>query len=423
MRAFAVSEGNTVLSEMELPHTDPQGAEVLLWVSHSRVCHTDTHPGPEPCRSSTGGPHTDVVVVGDEVTAVRDRPISGSCSLLAAHLLVSEAVVVDAVDRGTTRAQQRQHRIDHDRRPGEVVVSLGEFVEPGCQRVGDQASGAGPRSGGLREGAVQPGGREPGDERLQLFPADQLLLCVRAVEDVDAPGIAGGGELAQQGEDRRQAGAPRGQHHVANAGAQPHVAVRQFQEDPLTRLQREQRTAARTARIPLRDELHGVRSGRAGHRVAAPHVTTEFDDRVLARPVHAGGVEPEPEPADVRPELLGREQLGPVITGGAFLGRPGAEHLDDEVGAGRGLTDQGTPPPRVARVDRGRVRIEQLHLTLEQGDLAGAAASPPALERQPHPRPVGGAEDPLAGADRELQVGSGDADAARAAVGVRPTFR
>lgn len=43
MRAFAVSEGSTALSELELPTPTPDGTEVLLRVSHSGVCHTDTH--------------------------------------------------------------------------------------------------------------------------------------------------------------------------------------------------------------------------------------------------------------------------------------------------------------------------------------------------------------------------------------------
>lgn len=43
MRAFAVSQGSTALTEMEFPTPTPQGTEVLLRVSHSGVCHTDTH--------------------------------------------------------------------------------------------------------------------------------------------------------------------------------------------------------------------------------------------------------------------------------------------------------------------------------------------------------------------------------------------
>lgn len=43
MRAFAVSEGSTRLSDLELPTPTPQDTEVLLRVTHSGVCHTDTH--------------------------------------------------------------------------------------------------------------------------------------------------------------------------------------------------------------------------------------------------------------------------------------------------------------------------------------------------------------------------------------------
>jgi alcohol dehydrogenase, propanol-preferring len=43
MRAFAVPEGSTALSEMEFPTPTPQGTEVLLRVFRSGVCHTDTH--------------------------------------------------------------------------------------------------------------------------------------------------------------------------------------------------------------------------------------------------------------------------------------------------------------------------------------------------------------------------------------------
>jgi propanol-preferring alcohol dehydrogenase len=44
MQAFAISEsGTTELSEMDLPTPTPQGTEVLLKVTRSGVCHTDTH--------------------------------------------------------------------------------------------------------------------------------------------------------------------------------------------------------------------------------------------------------------------------------------------------------------------------------------------------------------------------------------------
>jgi len=43
MRAFAVPEGSTALTEMQLPTPVPQGTEVLLRVTRSGVCHTDTH--------------------------------------------------------------------------------------------------------------------------------------------------------------------------------------------------------------------------------------------------------------------------------------------------------------------------------------------------------------------------------------------
>lgn len=43
MRAFAVFEGSTDLRELEIPTPAPQGAEVLLRVVRSGVCHTDTH--------------------------------------------------------------------------------------------------------------------------------------------------------------------------------------------------------------------------------------------------------------------------------------------------------------------------------------------------------------------------------------------
>jgi propanol-preferring alcohol dehydrogenase len=44
MRAFAIAEsGNTELSELDIPTPTPQGAEVLLKVIRSGVCHTDTH--------------------------------------------------------------------------------------------------------------------------------------------------------------------------------------------------------------------------------------------------------------------------------------------------------------------------------------------------------------------------------------------
>ena len=43
MRAFAVSEGSTALSEFNFPTPTPVQTEVLLRVTHSGVCHTDTH--------------------------------------------------------------------------------------------------------------------------------------------------------------------------------------------------------------------------------------------------------------------------------------------------------------------------------------------------------------------------------------------
>jgi len=44
MQAFAISEsGTTELSEMDLPTPTPVGTEVLLKVTRSGVCHTDTH--------------------------------------------------------------------------------------------------------------------------------------------------------------------------------------------------------------------------------------------------------------------------------------------------------------------------------------------------------------------------------------------
>src|SRR5688572_9548898 len=44
MRAFAIAEaGSTELSEIDLPTPTPEGAEVLLKVVRSGVCHTDTH--------------------------------------------------------------------------------------------------------------------------------------------------------------------------------------------------------------------------------------------------------------------------------------------------------------------------------------------------------------------------------------------
>lgn len=43
MRAFAVSEGTTELFEWDQPTPAPQGTEVLLRVTRSGVCHTDTH--------------------------------------------------------------------------------------------------------------------------------------------------------------------------------------------------------------------------------------------------------------------------------------------------------------------------------------------------------------------------------------------
>ncbi len=44
MRAFAISEGgNPELSELDLPTPTPEGTEVLLRVTRSGVCHTDTH--------------------------------------------------------------------------------------------------------------------------------------------------------------------------------------------------------------------------------------------------------------------------------------------------------------------------------------------------------------------------------------------
>ena len=44
MRAFAIAEsGTTEITEMDVPTPTPQGAEVLLRVTRSGVCHTDTH--------------------------------------------------------------------------------------------------------------------------------------------------------------------------------------------------------------------------------------------------------------------------------------------------------------------------------------------------------------------------------------------
>lgn len=43
MRAFAVLEGSTDITELVLPTPKPEGTEVLLRVTQSGVCHTDTH--------------------------------------------------------------------------------------------------------------------------------------------------------------------------------------------------------------------------------------------------------------------------------------------------------------------------------------------------------------------------------------------
>jgi len=43
MRAWAVVEAGKPLQEIELPTPEPQGAEVLLEVTHAGVCHSDLH--------------------------------------------------------------------------------------------------------------------------------------------------------------------------------------------------------------------------------------------------------------------------------------------------------------------------------------------------------------------------------------------
>ncbi|WP_120005590.1 alcohol dehydrogenase [Nesterenkonia muleiensis] len=43
MRAYAISEGSTEISELTIPTPTPHGTEVLLKVIRSGVCHTDTH--------------------------------------------------------------------------------------------------------------------------------------------------------------------------------------------------------------------------------------------------------------------------------------------------------------------------------------------------------------------------------------------
>ncbi|MEO3761408.1 alcohol dehydrogenase [Mycobacterium sp. B14F4] len=43
MRAFAVTEGSSTVTELDLPTPQPSGTEVLLKVIRCGVCHTDTH--------------------------------------------------------------------------------------------------------------------------------------------------------------------------------------------------------------------------------------------------------------------------------------------------------------------------------------------------------------------------------------------
>ncbi|MBX9701355.1 MAG: alcohol dehydrogenase catalytic domain-containing protein, partial [Acetobacteraceae bacterium] len=43
MRAWAVVETGKPLQEIELPTPEPQGAQVLLEVTHAGVCHSDLH--------------------------------------------------------------------------------------------------------------------------------------------------------------------------------------------------------------------------------------------------------------------------------------------------------------------------------------------------------------------------------------------